>query len=528
MKEKVINLRWVLQHMTPVQKIGIVLFAIVSSFEGVINGFFLGGIARLKNYSSTEITRFLLFGAGAYFITYFGSFLFNFTITHAEKDLNTGLRELLVNGYLNQSTNEQNSNEVIAKITSSAKEIDNNYFMPLFQVVQVIATTISSTIFILSTNFILGIIYILFSCLTMFPALVGQKKIAGLAQNWQTVNGRMVQIIEDVLSGKTIIQNFFAERKLGNYANKAIKEESESYQKYSAFNYFLRFISWIISVLGLILPVALGLFMVSRNLFGVTVGIVVTLALTADNVVGGVRQLSGLQNVIKSTHQLRIVPEPEVVDSKEFKVVKGEDLEVNGVSFARKNKTILDNVSVRFQPQDKVLISGASGVGKTTFLQLIMGNLQPDKGTVTMGNQAINRSEYAYIPQEAWVFDGTVRDNLSLFDPFSEEELMKVIDETGLNDLGSNPLDYDCGPSGSNLSGGQKQRLTIARALLRNRELLFMDEITASLDKENSKQIRDLLYGSSNRVIEIAHHFNEEAIKKYNIKHFVLEDGKLQ
>lgn len=279
--------------------------------------------------------------------------------------------------------------------------------------------------------------------------------------------------------------------------------------------------------MSMILPVAIGLIMVANKLLNVTIGIVITLALTSDHVVAGIRELSTLQNTIKSTSKLREVSYPQTTKKENYPVIKNKDLKMTNVTYARGDKAILNNVSLKLSPQEKILISGASGVGKTTLINLLMGILKPDAGEITMGEVPVNRAEYTYIPQEAWVFDGTIRDNLTLFDKFDESQLKDIIARTGLNDLGNNPLEYECGPNGDHLSGGQKQRVSIARALLRNRELLILDEITSSLDKENSNSIRELIYGSKVRVIEVAHHYDDKLIKKYNIKHFVLMNAKL-
>lgn len=148
MKNQKINLRWIIRNTTTIQKISITFLAIMSSFEGVINGFFLGGISRLKSYSINEVVNFLVFSATAYFITYFGAYLFNVNTTFIEKKLNLNLRQLLVDSYLNSDGDNQKSSDVISQVTSTAKEIDNKYFMSIFNVIQVTAMTISSIFFV--------------------------------------------------------------------------------------------------------------------------------------------------------------------------------------------------------------------------------------------------------------------------------------------------------------------------------------------------------------------------------------------
>lgn len=120
-------------------------------------------------------------------------------------------------------------------------------------------------------------------------------------------------------------------------------------------------------------------------------------------------------------------------------------------------------------------------------------------------------------------------DNLTLFQSkeFTQEKIIRVLKKVSLYDElgGKNSLKYMCGTMGKNLSGGQIQRLEIARALLRDKKVLLVDEATANLDKNNSKKIRDLLFNTPVPVIEVAHHYNLND-KRYTDK-FELKNGKL-
>ena len=123
------------------------------------------------------------------------------------------------------------------------------------------------------------------------------------------------------------------------------------------------------------------------------------------------------------------------------------------------------------------------------------------------------------VSQKSWLFAGNVADNLSLYENFSDEEMEEVLKKVHLwDELGYKPLQFKIESEGSNLSGGQAQRLTIARGLLRHKRLFLLDEITSSLDKENSHAIRKLIYTLPIMTVEVAHNIDAELVKQYGIE----------
>lgn len=177
---------------------------------------------------------------------------------------------------------------------------------------------------------------------------------------------------------------------------------------------------------------------------------------------------------------------------------------------------------------NKILLQGPSGSGKSTLLNLVSGLLKPTHGIIKIGDRSPNPAQSVYIAQKPWVFHGTVRDNLSLGETFTDQQLLEVLDKVGLvNELGAKPLERVIHPEKEDLSGGQKQRLVIARALLRDRPIILLDEITAALDEKNSNEIREILYKSPKTIVESAHHINFDLAQKYNFVSWKIEEHKI-
>lgn len=177
-------------------------------------------------------------------------------------------------------------------------------------------------------------------------------------------------------------------------------------------------------------------------------------------------------------------------------------VDFHGVDFSfTDGKAVLAGIDVRFEPGKTTALVGPSGAGKSTVVNLVMRLYDPDKGTVSIDGQDLKattfdslRRKIAYVGQEAFLFSGTVRYNIALGDQgATEEEIVAAAKAANAHEFILNlPQGYDSvlTEGGANLSGGQRQRLTIARAILRNAEILILDEPTSALDAESEALIQ--------------------------------------
>ena len=526
MKTKVIqiNLKWVLKNLPAKLILAIIILSITSSFEGVINGYVLGQMTNIAFHNFQNVGTFLLFVLLAYLITYASAYLFLLVTQKSMQYLNEQLKySFFTSDFQKEDNMSGESSEVINNITNVSNQIQRQYFQPLFYLLQCIMTIISTTIVVLETNFVLGLIYILLSALSMIPNEVGKKRMNNRTDQWSASNTKLVTMMKDIFQGKSEINKFAVRKLFFKNFNHALHAEEENYFKMNQVQFTVQFCAWMCSLLADIIPMGIGLLMVVYHVGGVEIGTIVTLSLTADHILEGIRELASYQTSITSTKNIRKMSFKTRANNQEQVALAKPQLTVDNVSFKRDNKWIFKNVNLQLENTDKIIVTGDSGVGKSTLLNLISGQLKPTSGQIRFGKRPIALSDSIFISQKSWLFEGTVAENLALYQDFSEADMVKVLKEVRLwKELGDSPLNFKIDSNGTNLSGGQAQRMAIARGLLRHKELFLLDEITSSLDKENAKQIRTLIYELPIMVIEVAHNIDDTLVDKFGLKIYTL------
>ena len=200
------------------------------------------------------------------------------------------------------------------------------------------------------------------------------------------------------------------------------------------------------------------------------------------------------------------------------------------------DKPVLKELSLTFEPGKKYAIVGSSGSGKSTLLSLLMGSYTDYAGSITVDGQELREVDtdslydlMSLIGQNVFLFDDTVRRNLTMFRDFPEDQVETAVKRSGLSELvAQRGEDYRCGENGVNLSGGERQRVSIARALLRGTPVLLLDEATAALDNQTAFEVTDaILHLDGLTRIVVTHRLDEALMEQYD-EIIVLKDGRVR
>lgn len=198
---------------------------------------------------------------------------------------------------------------------------------------------------------------------------------------------------------------------------------------------------------------------------------------------------------------------------------------------------VLTDINLRIKKGSKVSFVGISGSGKTTLAKMMVNFYQPNKGTIRLGGRDIQqvdktllRQQINYLPQQPYVFNGTILENLLLGarEGTSQEDILRAVEIAGIReDIERMPLNYqtELTTDGMGISGGQRQRIALARALLTDAPILILDEATSSLDILTEKKIVDRLMALDKTIIFIAHRLT---IAERSEKVFLMDQGCLK
>jgi ATP-binding cassette subfamily C protein len=199
------------------------------------------------------------------------------------------------------------------------------------------------------------------------------------------------------------------------------------------------------------------------------------------------------------------------------RVTLKREVRLKGVDFAYRDKTVLEGLDLTISVGSITALHGPSGAGKTTVADLVAGLVVPKSGYVSVDNIPLAeldlhhwRSQIGYVPQEVFLFNDTIRNNVALGRDISDERVWTVLDQAGAKNFVEATgcgLDYLAGEQGRALSGGQRQRLMIARALAGSPRLLILDEATTGLDEATEREIwsRIALLKGSMAVLVVSH-----------------------
>ena len=346
--------------------------------------------------------------------------------------------------------------------------------------------------------------------------------------------------LSDCLGGFSVVKTFRAEKEIFRLfaeSNRALEQEKFSRRRLKALVGMIGATTGIIAQLGVFLA---GAYLALSGK-GLTAGAVILFVNLMNFMIGPVAELPSLLAARKAARGL-IVKLADALEQDETQpdgvriAPLTRELRLENVRFSYDGETeILRGVSAVFEAGKAYAIVGASGSGKSTLLNLLTSPGMTYEGSILLDGTELRtvspESLYetvSLIQQNVFVFNASIRDNVTMFRSFPPEELAQAVRRAQLESLiAERGEGYLCGENGSGLSGGEKQRISIARSLLKHASVLLADEATAALDAQTAHQVTDDILSLSGVTRVIVTHTLEQAALRRCDGILVLKDGRI-
>ena len=439
---------------------------------------------------------------------------------------------------------KEKSGKFISILTENMKKIEQDYLHQYFNISKNISLMIFSLVAMFIGNWFLTLLVIIASIIPMMiSGFIGQKSAS--LQNISIISDqKYLAKVKDILAGFLVIKSFNVKEAIRqDYKNESEKLD-EIYFIKGKFDVLSNVISQLSGMIVFLVAFGGGMYLV----FGghTTIGSVTAIVQLVNFVVMPLNEIGmGMSKFREGQATLNSFEVKDVIELQTGKRKEYFDdvIYFSNVDFSYPNaeEKIFNNLSLQIKKGEKIAIVGMSGSGKSTLLNLLLRFYDVTSGYISIDNQDLQAisAESLYnlmtiVQQDVYIFDDTLRANITLNQFFTDEEIRQAVQQSGLesyvldNESGLQAL---CGENGSNLSGGQKQRVSIARALIRKTPILLLDEATSSLDNQVTTEIESSILDIQNlTALVVTHKLNENILKRYDRILFmkagvIVEDG---
>ena len=439
---------------------------------------------------------------------------------------------------------KEKSGKFISVLTENMKKIEQDYLQQYFNISKNLSLMIFSLLAMFIGNWFLTLLVIIASIIPMMiSGIIGQKS-ASLQNSAMIADQKYLAKVKDILAGFLVIKSFNVKDAICEDYSHESEKLDEIYFIKGKFDVLANVISQLSGMIVFLVAFGGGMYLVFNGY--TTIGSVTAIVQLVNFVVMPLNEIGmGMSKFREGQATLNAFEVKDVtgLQTGETKEYFDDVISFSNIDFSYPNteEKIFNHLSLKIQKGEKIAIVGISGSGKSTLLNLLLRFYDVTSGHILIDNQDIQAisAESLYnlmtiVQQDVYIFDDTLRANITLNQFFTDEEIKQAVQQSGLesyvleNESGLQAL---CGENGSNLSGGQKQRVSIARALIRKTPILLLDEATSSLDNQVTTEIESSILDIQNlTALVVTHKLNENILKKYDRILFmkagvIVEDG---
>lgn len=428
----------------------------------------------------------------------------------------------------------------VSALTNDCTSIENNYLAATFTLIELLFCFLGALIMMLYYSPVMLVLAVALSFLPVAVSMTAGNRLTEQEKEISKKNERFVSIVNELLSGFPVIKSFRAETQASRLFSKR-NEQAEEAKKNKRRTEQL--ISLLANDAGIIAQ--MGIFLAGAWLAisgkGVTAGVVIVFVQLMNYILNPISQMPLLWSNRKAAIALMeklsdALSENVREEGREKLNGFSEKIEVKDLTYGYEPEShVLKDLDVQFDAGKSYAIVGGSGSGKSTLLNLLMGSSSNYQGEICIDGVSIKNieSESLYqlmtsVQQNVFVFNDTIRNNVTMFHEFPDKEVTLALERSGLSEfIEKRGEDFVCGENGANLSGGERQRISIARALLRKSPIILVDEATAALDAATARAVSFSILNLVGMTRIVVTHRLEEAILRRYDKILVMKNGTI-
>lgn len=452
------------------------------------------------------------------------------------------MQSMLIQSLLMKKTNyiePSEEDKYLSIVSNDINVYQNDYLKSKFKLIHNIVRASSSIYLLLIYSKWIFAVAIIFS---MFPLLVSKifaNKLADFKKKASDYKIEQVSFLKEMISGLSIFKSFNVEKLIEDRAFEKIEKVEKANLMSLIFGSLVSSISGLFGTAVFIVVFGVGTYQVIIG--AITIGALIGGVQLINNVVYPSIDISNNINMINSTKFIRerfekLISEKEEEEEISEDIGSFDSIKMENVEYSYNNTNFaVKNINMEFEKNKKYAIVGRSGSGKSTLLKLLLNPKANYKGKININDQSVKnidnksyRKLIGVVNQSEFIFDGSIKDNITLFNEYTEEEINMAIKKARVDSiLEEKELNLETKINSNTLSGGEKQRISVARCLLRKSKIMLFDEVTSALDNIIAADIEKTIVEMDEVTsIVITHRLNKDYLEEFD-KIIVVDGGQI-
>ena len=451
----------------------------------------------------------------------------NYLIDHIKGKLEIAYKTHLFGDILKknyQKITDYHSGDLLNRLNNDVAVVSDGVTTIVPNVVSATCRLVCAIVAIVILDWVFAIVFVVAGLLVYLTLTLMRAKLKTFHKQSQSTSGKTHSFMQETIENLLAVKVFSANKNVTEKADSLQREHFDIKMKRAKYSVGGHAVYNMIFSLGYIFALIYGAFKIYNGVLGY--GSLSAILQLVNNVQV---PFASLSNVIPKYYAMmasaeRILDienieneEQELLEDRDFVYENLKNISALNINFSYDKETVLEDASLTINKGDCILIEGESGIGKSTFIKLLLGVYKPEQGSLMvnctdsqydLGEKT--RNLFTYVPQQNLLFSGTLYDNLTFINKnATEEQILNALKiscaEEFVNDI-KGGLNAKVGENGLGLSEGQIQRIAIARAVISCAPIMLLDESTSALDEKTEKRVLNNLKNLPNKTLILISH----------------------